>query len=1182
MIRLFLFLLLALLTSPITSHAQARRIEVLFLGSDNGSHKPLERFRTIRRVMGIQGINFTYTNNQTSLTKKNLAKYDALLVYGNHDVLQKGQETALLDYSKNGGACVFLHSACGCFRNSEAYIKLLGAQFKSHGTGVFRVETTLPDHELMKGYQGFECWDETYIHQKHNQDRTVLQMHEAEPWTWVRTNGKGRIFYTASGHDERCWQQPNYQDLIYRAILWSIGPEKAKLHADLKLPKLSYYKPNVNIIPAKSYGIPLDRKVPHNELQNPLPVTESIKLAQVPADFQLEIFASEPDIINPIALNWDEKGRMWAVEAYDYPNNHVMNKPGHDRIKILEDTDNDGKADKVTTFADGLTICTSVLPYGNGCITTDGQDMIYLHDTNGDGKSDKRQILFSGLKIWDTHACTSNLRYGIDGWIYATVGYSGLDVKIGNKRIKSSQGVFRFKPDGSDLEILQNTSNNTWGLGFTEEGRVMGSTANNNPSWWFDVPLTAYAKAGIKPQRTPRADSNDLFFPLTYDYLQVDCKERITAGAGHTIYTSRLFPKNWWNQRALICDPTGKLVAAPQIIRQGAGFKTTGFEQNIYASADAWSAPVAAEVGPDGAIYIADWYNSIVQHNIYGDDQIKGKGNAYLNDHRDRKHGRIYRIAPKRAKPNPNPKLETLGEQLATLAHPDLFWRLTAQRILAQNPNKNTTAALTQFAENDNTAAAHALYSIATSGNKTEIQKIALKHLTAKNPTLQLAATRLLESSETNALHLISTLENLTPDSQHAALLTITQASLSKKIKTALEQKIILLQKDENLIPALTVALASQGAPSSAATEIKRHFPLSASANRGAKIYQSATCIACHQPDGEGVDKAFPPLNQSEWLSNNHEHAIRIILKGLNGPIKVRGKKFNGGMPAQQTLSDQEITDVLNYARNSWDNHLGDINKSEVTRVRAQLKNRTQPFTASDFTTPTKPKPIHHYDFTKDLKDHIGNAHASLGGHTSNIKPSPKGIDFSNNTGERCNQIENDTYINLPNNIISNAAKAGVEGELTIETTLQVSENRPWAWAWAFGSSDQGEDKSNGASKTDYLALIPMNANTKKLRLCARGASKENYFDAKTILEPNKLHHIVATFTRSHMDLYLNGSRIGSHQLPEKLDLTTFKNDNNWLGRSQFQDPTFDGTYKSLKIYPTKLNKKTIQKLSKP
>ena len=103
---------------------------------------------------------------------------------------------------------------------------------------------------------------------------------------------------------------------------------------------------------------------------------------------ELQLFASEPMVANPIAMSWDNKGRMWVVEAYDYPNRFVMNSPGLDRIKILEDTNGDGMADKDSIFAEGLTIATSVLPFEGGCLTTDGENMVYLEDTNGDGKSD--------------------------------------------------------------------------------------------------------------------------------------------------------------------------------------------------------------------------------------------------------------------------------------------------------------------------------------------------------------------------------------------------------------------------------------------------------------------------------------------------------------------------------------------------------------------------------------------------------------------------------------------------------------------------------------------------------------------------------------------------------------------------------------------------------------------------
>ena len=952
-LRNLLFIFVTVLIYPCLSAEQktpdARRLEVLFLGSPNSSHRPLERFTTIRRALGPRGINLTYANQPSALTKGNLAKYDALMVYGNHEVIQKDQETALLQYSKNGGACVFLHSACGCFRNSDAYIKLLGAQFKSHGKGVFRVKTVKPDHPIMKGYKGFECWDETYVHQKHNQDRIVLQVREEEPWTWVRTNGKGRIFYTASGHDERCWELAEYQDLIYRATMWTVGNEKTQLVKNLNLPKLSYFKSNVSILHAKSWGKPLDRRIPHTHLQNPLPVSESIKLTQVPVGYDLHLFASEPDIINPISINWDEKGRMWAVEAYDYPNSHVMNNPGQDKIKVLEDTNNDGKADKVTTFASGLTICTSALPYRDGCIATDGEEMVYLSDTNGDGKSDTRKVLFKGLKIWDTHACTSNLRYGFDNWIYATVGYSGLDIKIGNKQHKSRQGVFRFKPDGSAVEILQNTTNNTWGLGFTEEGRVMGSTANNNPSWWLDIPLAAYQESGIKPRRTPRSDSGDKIAPITFDTLQVDVRGGITAGAGHTIYTAQLFPKDWHNQRVLICAPTCKIVSAPRLERHGAGFKTTNYQNNIFASADSWSSPVAAEVGPDGAVYIADWYNPIIQHNVYGPNQKKGKGNAYLTKHRDRKHGRIFRILPKNSKPIPAPKLGSLTERVAALSHSNLFWRLTAQRVILEKDGKQAVNALISAAQNETLASIHALHLLANMTSAEKFAEIARMQIRSQSPGIQLAIIHSLPSTQNTANMLINQISTLTPDGQHAALVKIALSPKSSKILSALKKNVNELLKDKHLTQAVTVALAKHDMIPSITKGKQRTHPLSVSAKRGAEIYKSATCIACHQADGEGVEKTFPPLNKSDWLSRNRTDSIKVVLKGLVGPIKVLGKGYNGAMPAQENLKDQQIADVLNFTRNSWNNQLGDITKEEVAKVRSDLNNRKEPFTAKDF-----------------------------------------------------------------------------------------------------------------------------------------------------------------------------------------------------------------------------------------
>ncbi len=921
-----------------------RRIEVLFLGSPNGSHRPLERFRTIRRAHGIKGINYTYANQPTALTKGNLAKYDALLVYGNHDVISKDQEEALLDYSNKGGACVFLHSACGCFRNSDPYIKLLGAQFKSHGKGVFRTKIVNPDHPVMKGFPGFECWDESYVHQKHNQDRIVLQKREEEPWTWVRTNGKGRVFYTASGHDERCWGLPEYQDLVYRGLMWTLN-EKANIVRNLKLPKLEYYTSEVSIIPGKGWGIPLDRKIPHTQFQKALSVEDSMKLAQVPADMELQLFASEPMVVNPIAISWDKKGRMWVVEAYDYPNSFVMNTPGLDRIKILEDTDNDGKADKVSIFAEGLTIATSVLAIDNGCITIENGEMVFLEDTDGDGKSDKRTVIFSGISLSDTHATASNLRLGFDGWIYATVGYSGIKTEVNGVKHQLRKGVFRFKKDGSAFEGIQNTTNNTWGLGFTEQGRIMGSTANSNFSFYVGIPKRHYEGTGAKPITTPRSDEKNFFYPMTFDYFQVDQKDHFTAAAGHAIYTARLFGEDWWNRRALICEPTGKLVAAPVVNRHGSGFKTTNTEQNIYASADAWSAPVAAEVGPDGAIYIADWYNSIVQHNVYGPGQKDGKGNAYVTKHRDRKHGRIYRVVPKNAQVKPFPKLDTTDQQLAALSNDNLFWRLHAQHLLVkggkENVSKLSIAATSKSGDSNKAAEIHAQYALAQLG----VDPSSLAHsgaeasiISTSKPTLQ------------NAKKWLSKLNTRDPHEQLAALLLACDVDENPELLKILKAEQSAMKsgwdKDDLLKRAMAIAILSHGKKAVAIKGSKR-VPLTASAKRGEEVYK-LTCVACHQPNGEGAPGVFPPLSGSDWLTRNPKHAIMVVTKGLIGPVTVSGKKYNGAMPAHNTLNDQQVTDVINYVRNAFAVQSGDIGIKQVKQIREKYKARELPFTEKD------------------------------------------------------------------------------------------------------------------------------------------------------------------------------------------------------------------------------------------
>ena len=221
-------------------------------------------------------------------------------------------------------------------------------------------------------------------------------------------------------------------------------------------------------------GLPVpnyENRDPAPRYQLPLSVEDSMKFIHTPAEFSVQLFAAEPDIVKPISFNFDERGRMWLLETVDYPNKILNGQPGDDRIRILEDTNGDGRADKFTVFADRLNIPTSLTFANGGAIVSQAPHILFLKDTNGDDKADVREVLSTGWGTGDTHAGPSNLQYGPDNFIWGSVGYSGFKGQMNGKPLQFAQGLFRFRPDGRDFEFVTASTNNTWGLGFTENVR---------------------------------------------------------------------------------------------------------------------------------------------------------------------------------------------------------------------------------------------------------------------------------------------------------------------------------------------------------------------------------------------------------------------------------------------------------------------------------------------------------------------------------------------------------------------------------------------------------------------------------------------------------------------------------------------------------------------------------------
>ena len=747
--------LLGLLTAPALQAAETP-LRVLFLG-DNGHHKPAERFAQLQPVLAPRGIELVYTDKVSDLDPTVLAAYDAVAVYANIDNLPPAGEAAILDFVRNGKGLVPLHCASFCFRNSPVWIDLVGAQFQKHGTGEFRTVNVSPGHPIMQGFGGFKSWDETYVHTKHNdRGRTILEERvegdHHEPWTWVRQEGKGRVFYTAWGHDQRTWSHPGFHNLVERGIRFAAGRDPAAAGSYVDHPTMT--KPPVGLKPFEYqeanvafYSPPGHDAGKKNEplalMQKPLDPVESRKHAITPEGFHIELFASEPLLEGkPLAMCFDGDGAVYVAESVDYPNDLVepaKDDPaapvdGHDRIVKLTDTDGDGQADRRDVFADKLSVPTSLLAHDRGIIVAMAPNTLYLKDTDGDARADLRTVLFTGWGTGDTHAGPSNLTWGLDGWVYGIVGYSGFNGTVGGETQRFGAGFWRCRPDGSKLEYLRSTNNNSWGFGFSEEGLVFGSTANGNPSEHMPLPNRVYERVRGWSATTLRGIAGSPEMELaprvtgdgTVAIRQVDHHGRFTAAAGHRLYTARAYPREYWNRTAFTCEPTGHIVATFELLPQGAAFASR-MAWDLVASDDEWTAPISADVGPDGQMWVIDWYNFIVQHNPTPAGFETGKRGAYVTPLRDKTHGRIWRVVYGTSTATARKSLakDSPDELVAALGDDNMFWRERAQRKLVERAagrpdgGRDVVPALIKLAENSsvdaiglNPGAIHAIWTL--------------------------------------------------------------------------------------------------------------------------------------------------------------------------------------------------------------------------------------------------------------------------------------------------------------------------------------------------------------------------------------------------------------------------------------------------------------------------------------
>jgi putative heme-binding domain-containing protein len=371
--------------------------------------------------------------------------------------------------------------------------------------------------------------------------------------------------------------------------------------------------------------------------------------------FEVNLYASDPLIAKPIQMNFDAEGRLWVASSTVYP--HIM--PGQkadDKILIIEDKDQDGTADKTTVFADGLLIPTGVIPGDGGAYVANSTELLHLSDTNNDGKADRRRIVLSGFGTEDTHHLLHTLRWGHDGCLYMNQSiyiHSHVETPYGVKRLNGG-GIWRFRPETLELDVLSYGLVNPWGHHFD--------------AWGQSFATDGAGREGI-----------NYIFPGAV-FFTAPGATRIVSGlnpgspkhCGLEVVSGRHLPDDW--QGSLITnDFRAHRVCRFVLSEDGAGYASRQ-EVELIKSTHVAFRPIDVKMGPDGAIYIADWYNPIIQHGEVD----------FRDPRRDHVHGRIWRVTAKGRPLVKRPKLKdaSIEELLEVLKRPEQWNRTHAKLIL--------------------------------------------------------------------------------------------------------------------------------------------------------------------------------------------------------------------------------------------------------------------------------------------------------------------------------------------------------------------------------------------------------------------------------------------------------------------------------------------------------------------
>lgn len=692
--------------------------------------------------------------------------------------------------------------------------------------------------------------------------------------------------------------------------------------------------------------------------------------------FKVSLFASEekfPDLRKPVQMSFDAQGRLWVATTPTYPHYRPGDALPNDKLLILEDTDGDGKADKQSVFADKLHIPIGFEIAPEGVYVSQEPNLALLIDDDKDGKADRTELILHGFDSHDSHHAISAYCADASGAFYLLEGrflHSQVETPYGPRRCNDG-GAWRFDPKSHRLERVQVDVSNPWGFSFDTWEQPFLSDASSGENWWA-LPLSAKVPYGIEQIKVGQ------FVPK---------RSRPTSGA--EFVSSRHFPDELQGD-FMIGNTIGFLgISLGKKTDDGAGF-TGRANGDLLVSTDGNFRPVDLEFAPDGSLYFIDWHNPLIGHMQH---------NA-RDPNRDRERGRIYRITyPERPLVKPTRVAGApVAELLEGLKTPEYRTRYRIRRELRGHAPAAVLPAVkawvAQLDKQDPAYEHHLCEALwATwAQNQPDAGLIALL-LKAKQFEARAAAVDVIRHSFWQLPNHVELLNQAVRDENARVRLTAVVAAtwldnadgakiaveafklpVDRWIGPVLNYALTYTLKDD--VDALKVAGGLDLAGNQAAADyldgrLKIGQPIAAAGTNsqparkltaeedklfklGREIYfRDAHCATCHQADGKGLVNIYPPLTPNDWLQDD-ERLIKLVLKGLWGPITVNGQSYDPtkGVPPMMgyagLLNDREAAAVLSYVRQSFGNNGRFIAPEAVQKVRAATKDRVNFYMADE------------------------------------------------------------------------------------------------------------------------------------------------------------------------------------------------------------------------------------------